>query len=143
MRENKGKDIYEFAARIFPMCRSITGEVVQETLAIISKRIEEIDGVGLTIKNIPSGTNVFDWTIPKEWRIRDAYIEDESGRRIIDFKNNNLHVVGYSVPVDKWVPLEELKEYIYVQEDQPDVIPYVTSYYKERFGFCMSKNQRD
>ena len=106
MRENKGKDIYEFAARIFPMCRSITGEGVQETLAIISKRIEEIDGVGLTIKNIPSGTNVFDWTIPKEWRIRDAYIEDESGRRIIDFKNNNLHVVGYSVPVDKWVPLE-------------------------------------
>lgn len=143
MKENKGKDIYEFAARIFPMYRSITGEGVRETLAAISKRIEEIDGVGLTIKNIPSGTNVFDWNVPKEWRIRDAYIEDESGKRIIDFKNNNLHVVGYSVPVDKWVPLEELKEYIYVQEDQPDVIPYVTSYYKERFGFCMSKNQRD
>ena len=93
------------------------------------------------IHEIPSGTNVFDWTIPKEWKINAAYIEDEHGNHIIDMKNNNLHVLGYSIPIDKWVDLEELKKYIYTQPDQPDVIPYVTSYYKERFGFCMSKRQ--
>ena len=85
---------------------------------------------------------MFDWTVPKEWVIRDAYIEDETGKKIIDMKENNLHVMGYSVPVDQWVELDELKKYIYTQPDQSQVIPYVTSYYKERFGFCMSEDQK-
>ncbi len=96
----------------------------------------------MKICSVPSGTSVFDWTVPKEWVIRDAYIEDETGKKIIDMKENNLHVMGYSVPVDQWVELDELKKYIYTQPDQSQVIPYVTSYYKERFGFCMSEDQK-
>ena len=92
---------------------------------------------------ISSGTPVFDWVVPKEWVIREAYIEDASGNRVIDMAKNNLHVMGYSAPVDKWVNLEELKGYIFTQPDQPDVIPYVTSYYKERYGFCMSEAQKN
>lgn len=92
---------------------------------------------------MPSGTKAFDWTVPREWKIREAYIEDEAGNHIIDMKDNNLHVLGYSTPVNKWVSLEELKEHIYTQPDQPDCIPYVTSYYKERFGFCMSENMKN
>ena len=97
----------------------------------------------LDVKAVPSDTKVFDWTIPKEWKIREAFIEDEAGEKIIDFKKNNLHVMGYSTPVDTWLSLEELKEHIYTQPDQPNVIPYVTSYYKERWGFCMSQEQKD
>lgn len=133
-----GEKIYNIAKRIYPICRSITGKGVRETLAILSEYTE-----GMKIYNVPSDTRVFDWTVPKEWRIRKAYIEDEAGKRIIDFKNHNLHVMGYSIPVDKWVSKDELLTYIYTQPDQPEVIPYVTSYYKERFGFCMSQNQKD
>ena len=95
----------------------------------------------LNIYAVPTGTKAFDWTIPKEWSIENAYIEDEQGNHVIDVRNNNLHVLGYSSPVDEWVDLEQLKKHIYTQPDQPDVIPYVTSYYKERYGFCMSDNQ--
>ena len=91
---------------------------------------------------MPTGTQVFDWVVPKEWVIREAYIEDEHYNRIIDFNNHNLHVMGYSVPIDAWVELEELKEHIFTLPSQPDVIPYVTSYYSERYGFCMSENQK-
>lgn len=143
MKEYKGRQMYEFAKEIFPICRSITGQGVRETLKIASEYIAKIDGVGFDIRNVPSGTKVFDWTVPKEWIIREAYIEDEQHHHIIDMKDNNLHVMGYSTPVDKWVDLEELKQYIYTEEGQPEVIPYVTSYYKERFGFCMSQNQKD
>lgn len=90
-----------------------------------------------------TGTRVFDWTVPKEWNIKNAYIENSQGQRIIDFHEHNLHVVGYSVPVDKFMDLQELKRIIYTQPDEPDAIPYVTSYYKESYGFCMSKNQLD
>lgn len=134
MRENT----YYVAERIFPICRSITGAGVRETLQILSEY-----ATGMKIYNVPSGTQAFDWTVPKEWIIREAYIEDEKGTRIIDFKNNNLHVLGYSTPVNQWVSRDELFKYIYTQPNQPEVIPYVTSYYKERFGFCMSQNQRD
>lgn len=138
-----GQQIYDLANTLFPICRSITGAGVRETLQILSDYIGSEDGVSLNIHHIPSGTQVFDWTVPKEWIIRDAYIKDETHRKIVDFKAHNLHVMGYSTPVDKWVNLDELKNYIYTQPDQPDVIPYITSYYKERFGFCMSDTQKN
>ena len=134
--------MYDFASKIFPYTRSITGEGVRQTLKDLTDRIATA-GVELKISSVPSGTQVFDWTVPKEWKIREAYIENEAGEHIIDMKDCNLHVLGYSTPVDEWVDLNELKEHIYVEDGQPDVIPYVTSYYKERYGFCMSKNMRD
>ena len=140
---NLGQEIYELANNFFPICRSITGNGVRETLKILQEYIGK-DGLKFNLFEIPTGTQVFDWTVPKEWNIRGAYIEKrEEGkvRKIIDFKENNLHVMGYSIPVDKWVTLDELKKSVYTQKDQPDVIPYVTSYYKERYGFCMSENQ--
>lgn len=142
MHIDKGKKIYNFANQIFPYCRSITGEGVRKTLSDISEYIKE-SGVELQVYGVPSGTQVFDWTVPKEWRINAAYIENEAGEKVVDMNTHNLHVVGYSTPIDQWVNLEELKQHIFTQPDQPDVIPYVTSYYKERFGFCMSENQKN
>lgn len=135
-----GREMYRLAEAIFPICRSITGDGVRQTLKILSDFIAK-DGMAFSVHEIPSGTQVFDWTVPKEWKIREAYIENERGDRIIDMKQNNLHVMGYSLPVNRWAPLDELKQYVYTQPDQPEVIPYVTSYYKERFGFCMSDKQ--
>lgn len=140
---NKGNEIYNLAKKIFPYTRSITGEGVRQTLIDISDYISINNDVKLELHQVQSGTKVFDWTVPKEWRIEEAYIEDEKGNHIIDIKENNLHVMGYSLPIDRWVDLDELKNYIYTQPDQPDVIPYVTSYYKERYGFCMSENQKN
>lgn len=125
------------ATRLFPICRSITGEGMRKTLHILREIVP-----GITLHEVPTGTQVFDWTVPKEWNIRDAYIEDLEGRRVISFTNSNLHVLGYSLPIDEVVSREELLSMIYTQPDQPDVIPYVTSYYKERCGFCMSENQK-
>lgn len=139
----KGLQIYTLANTLFPICRSITGPGVDETLRIINNYVCDGTDIRFNINKVPSGTQVFDWTVPKEWSIKDGFIENESGEKIVDFKDSNLHIMGYSTPVDRWVNLDELKKYIFVQEDQPDVIPYVTSYYKEQFGFCMSKNQRD
>ena len=133
-----GKAMYELAGRLFPIGRSLTGAGVRESLEILKEQIPELE-----IKAVPSGTQVFDWIIPAEWEITEGYIEDESGQRIIGYAENNLHIIGYSTPVDEWVELEELLKYIRVEEEQPEVIPYVTSYYTARFGFCMSKNQRD
>lgn len=140
---NEGQEMYDFVCKIFPYCRSLTGEGVRCTLNDLREFITQGGGPELKIFNVPSGTKAFDWTVPKEWKIREAYIEDEAGNHIIDMKDNNLHVLGYSTPVDKWVSLDELKEHIYTQPDQPDCIPYVTSYYKERFGFCMSENMKN
>ncbi len=140
---DNGQRMYDFANRIFPYCRSITGDGVRQTLSDLKQYIAKDGGPELKISEVPSGTKVFDWTVPREWKIREAYIEDESGNHIIDMKNNNLHVLGYSTPVDEWVDLEELKKHIYTQPDQPDWIPYVTSYYKERYGFCMSENMKN
>ena len=140
---NNGREIYDLAAKIFPYCRSLTGEGVRQTLADIDRFISRDNGPHLTVYEVPSCTKAFDWTIPKEWVIREAYIENEQGEHIIDMKDNNLHVLGYSTPVDKWVDLDELKEHIFTEPDQPDWIPYVTSYYRERFGFCMSENMKN
>ena len=138
--ESKVKEeMYELCERLFPICRSITGDGVRKTLQLLV----EVYGNEINIHEVPTGTKVFDWTVPKEWNIKEAYIENSKGQRVIDFKNNNLHVVGYSLPVDKFVDLQELKSVVYTQPDQPDAIPYVTSYYKECYGFCMSQNQLD
>lgn len=133
-----GQEMYDFAGKLFPIGRSLTGEGVRESLALLKEEIPELE-----IKSVPSGTQVYDWTVPQEWEIREGYIEDAGGNRILDYHENNLHVMGYSTPVDRYVDLEELLQYIKVEESQPDVIPYVTSYYAPRFAFCMSKNQRD
>lgn len=140
---NEGQEMYDFVCKIFPYCRSLTGEGVRQTLNDLREFIIQGGGPELQVFEVPSGTKAFDWTVPREWKIREAYIEDEAGNHIIDMKDNNLHVLGYSTPVDKWVSLDELKEHIYTQPDQPDCIPYVTSYYKERFGFCMSENMKN
>ena len=132
------REMYDLCTKMFPICRSITGNGVRETLKILREVVPEI-----TVHEVPSGTKVFDWTVPKEWNIRDAWIKDSSGNKILDFKETNLHVLGYSLPLDKTVTLEELKSMIYTQPDQPDAIPYVTSYYKERSGFCMTEIQKN
>ena len=126
-----GSRMVEFIEELFPICRSITGEGNRETLRRIGKR------VSMDVHEVPTGTHVFDWTVPNEWNIRDAYIADQHGRRVVDFREHNLHVVGYSVPVDTRMMLSELKEHVHTLPDQPDVIPYRTSYYTEAWGFCV------
>ena len=132
-----GLQMYKLAERLFPICRSITGNGVRETLRVLQEVVPQ-----MTIHEVPSGTQAFDWMVPKEWNIKDAYIEDLVGRRIVSFSDNNLHVMGYSAPINKVLTLDELLEITYTLPDQPDLIPYVTSYYKERVGFCMSENQK-
>lgn len=133
-----GAEIYKLAERLYPICRSITGDGVRQTLNIIKEYLPI-----LQIEEVPTGTKAFDWTVPQEWKIHEAYIEDPSGNRVIDFKDNNLYVIGYSDALDICCPKETLLSYIYVQEEQPDSIPYVTAYYAKKSGFCMSKIQRD
>jgi aminopeptidase-like protein len=132
-----GGRLHELATELWPFPRSITGPGVRQTLEVLKREIPE-----LAIQAIPSGTQCFDWTIPDEWSITEAYLEDESGRRIVDFQQNNLHVIGYSVPVDEWIELEELQQHLHSLPDQPNAIPYVTSYYSRRWGFCLTEIQR-
>ena len=130
-----GDEIFAFAARIFPICRSITGDGVRQTLREIGSH------VALEVNEVPTGTEVFDWTIPREWNIRDAYIRNGAGEKIIDFAQSNLHVMSYSVPVRKRVSLAELKEHVHTLPEQPDLIPYRTSYYADDWAFCMTYRQ--
>lgn len=132
-----GEDIYQLCVDLFPICRSITGHGVRETLAIIKKHLPE-----LVIHEVPTGTQAFDWEVPKEWNIEDAYIIDPDGNKIVDFKVSNLHVVGYSSPINTTLSLEALDKHLYSLPDQPEAIPYITSYYQDRWGFCLSHNQR-
>ena len=122
---------------MFPICRSITGNGLRKSLEIIREELPEIK-----ITEVPTGTQVFDWTVPKEWNISGGWIRTKQGETIVDFNETNLHVVGYSVPVHKTVSREELLEHVYTIPEQPDWIPYVTSYYKERWGFCMTERQK-
>ena len=133
--KNIGQEMYDWAVDLFPINRSLTGHGVRKTLNYIKDIIPEMN-----IIEVPSGTKCFDWTVPKEWNCDDGYIIDPDGNKICDFKNNNLHVVGYSTPIDKEIEYEELIEHLYHIEDQPTAIPYITSYYSERWGFCLSFN---
>lgn len=132
-----GDLMHGWAKDLFPICRSLTGLGVRETLKYIKGVIN-----GLVIHEIPTGTKAFDWEVPQEWTIRKAYIENSLGDRIIDFDDNNLHVVGYSEPIDKCLEYEQLNNHLYSLEAQPNAIPYVTSYYKRHWGFCLTHNQR-
>ncbi|MGH9893654.1 MAG: DUF4910 domain-containing protein, partial [bacterium] len=124
--------MYELIQELYPICRSITGDGVRETLKVIGDRID------LEIHEVPTGTAIFDWTVPQEWNIRDAYVKNLDGERIIDFKESNLHVLGYSTPVSGQVSLEELKTHLHTLPEHPEWIPYRTSYYTERWGFCLA-----
>jgi len=130
-----GRELHGFAADLFPICRSITGDGIRRTLAMIGERIP------LQVFQVPSGTPVFDWTVPKEWNIRDAYIKAPGGKRIVDFRESNLHVLNYSSPVRATMSLNEIKPHLFTLPERPDWIPYRTSYYKEDWGFCLSHNQ--
>lgn len=132
-----GLKMYQLAEELFPICRSITGEGIRYTLNRLKKEVPQI-----VLHEIPTGTKVFDWVVPKEWEISEAYIEDMKGNRIVDFQKNNLHVVGYSIPIDAIVSGDELQAHLYSLPEHPDWIPYVTSYYKERWGFCVTENSR-
>jgi len=131
------QNMYDLLVELFPICRSITGDGTRETLQKIKKHIP------INIYEIPTGTKAFDWTVPKEWNIRDAYILDNKGNKVVDFKRNNLHVMGYSIPICKHFSLSELQPHLYSLKEQPDAIPYITSYYKEHWGFCISEKQRN
>jgi aminopeptidase-like protein len=132
---SEGERMMGLIRRLFPICRSITGNGVRKTLDIISELIP------LDRYEIPTGTQVFDWVVPKEWNIREAWIKNSNGEKIVDFADNNLHILSYSVAVHKTMSLDELKKHLYTIPTQPDLIPYRTSYYEEKWGFCMSFNQ--
>jgi aminopeptidase-like protein len=130
-----GENLHSFAAELFPICRSITGNGLRQTLAMIRNRIP------LETFEVASGTQAFDWIVPKEWNVLDAYIKDRTGRRVVDFQQSNLHLMNYSSPVHYTMPLRELKPHLFTLPESPDWIPYRTSYYQEDWGFCLSHNQ--
>lgn len=133
-----GNEIYNLATKLWPINRSITGQGVRETLNIISNILPN-----LKIHSVPSQTKVFDWTVPKEWEVKKAYIIDPKGKKICDFSENNLHLVGYSIPFEGDISLDQLKEHLYTLPEQPNAIPYITSYYEERWGFCLTQEEFD
>jgi aminopeptidase-like protein len=133
--DSVGQEMYQLIADLYPICRSITGNGVRQTLRYIQKHVP------LSMQEIPSETAVFDWTVPKEWNIKDAYVKNSKGEKVIDFQNSNLHVVSYSIPVWKRLSLDELKAHLFTLPDHPDWIPYRTTYYKESWGFCLSHKQ--
>lgn len=127
-----GLEMQQLMVELFPICRSISGDGVRESLRLLQQRIP------LEVREVPSGTTVFDWTVPKEWNIRDAYIKNSNGERIVDFRQSNLHVVSYSCPVNKRMRLSELRPHLHSLPDYPEWIPYRTTYYREDWGFCLS-----
>ena len=134
-----GTEIHGLAKKLWPINRSITGDGVRETLSILKD--EHLPN--LLIKEVPTGTEVLDWVVPREWKVRDAYIRTPSGEKICDFKKNNLHLLGYSTSIHQSMTLDELNQHLYSLNTQPDAVPYITSYYAERWGFCITQKQRD
>ena len=134
-QEEMGREMHTFIGQMYPLCRSITGAGLRETLSMIGRHIP------IEIHGVPTGTPVFDWTVPKEWNIRDAYVKNMAGERVIDFRKSNLHVVSYSVPVRATLSLKELKDHLFSLPEHPDWIPYRTSYYQETWGFCLSHHE--
>jgi aminopeptidase-like protein len=132
-----GEELFELVAELYPICRSITGDGVRRTLEIVGREID------LEVHEVPSGTEVFDWTVPREWNIRDAWVANAAGERVIDFHASNLHVMSYSVPVRATMPLAELKPHLFTLPEHPDWVPYRTSYYQEIWGFCASQRLLD
>ena len=130
-----GARMHDFIRRLYPICRSITGDGVRETLRIIQELLP------IEIHEVPSGTKVLDWTVPKEWNIRDAWIKNAAGERLVDFRKLNLHVMSYSLPVRERMELRKLKPHLFTDPAHPDWVPYRTSYYEENWGFCLSDNQ--
>jgi aminopeptidase-like protein len=134
-REAIGSELHDLIAELYPICRSLTGDGVRQTLRCLGERMP------LEIHEVPTGTPVFDWTVPREWNIRSGYIEAPSGERIVDLSACNLHVMGYSVPVRRRMSLSELREHLFSLPERPDWIPYRTSYYSENWGFCLTHSQ--
>lgn len=132
-----GKEMHALVERLYPLCRSITGDGVRATLDIVGEYVP------LQVHEVPTGTRVLDWTVPQEWNIRDAYIADATGRRVVDFAASSLHVLGYSVPVSATMPLSELRDHLHTLPEHPSWVPYRTSYYKPAWGFCLAQETLD
>ena len=135
--DKPGNWIYELVKQLFPICRSITGDGIRQSLQIIQSYLP-----CMTLHEVVSGTTCFDWVVPKEWNIQSATLIDPDGNKVVDFADHNLHVVGYSIPVDRYLPLEELQQHLHSIPDMPEAIPYATSYYHEDWGFCLPHQQR-
>jgi aminopeptidase-like protein len=135
--DGAGEAMMRLIEELYPICRSITGEGLRQTLRRLGREIP------LELREVPSGTEVFDWTIPREWNVREAWIETLDGKRVVDFARHSLHLLNYSVAVDRVVPLEELRRHLHMLPDHPDWIPYRTSYYAENWGFCLTQRQAD
>ena len=133
--QNSALDMHALIARLFPICRSITGDGVRETLRILREHIP------IEVREVPTGTEVFDWTVPKEWNVSDAWIKDAKGRKLIDFRKLNLHVINYSSAIHQRMRLDELRQHLFTDPERPTVVPYRTTYYEESWGFCLSEEQ--
>jgi aminopeptidase-like protein len=133
----EGRIVYALIERLYPLCRSITGNGVRRSLRLLRETTP------LALREVTTGTEVFDWTVPDEWNIRDAYITNQAGERVVDFRNSNLHVLNYSVPVNRIMSLEELRPHLFTIPEAPELIPYRTSYYQRNWGFCLTQHQLD
>ena len=130
-----GDDLHAVARRLFPIGRSLTGDGVRETLAVLRERVP------LEVREVATGTPAFDWTVPREWNVREAWVADPTGRRVLDYERHNLHLVGYSVPFRGRLSRGELLEHVHTLPESPEAIPYRTSYYGETWGFCARQRE--